>query len=148
MQLGAFIEQRLIEIGLNKHEFGLKLGYTSSGLVHNIINGDYNKRVPLRGKASVDKWVRILKLEGEPERRFRDAVDESHAPPGILSRIQRNEAAMQAVTDFSRRLLLRVFPTATDEELEQVIRSLEDPDKLKVAWMKLTEHHQPRTIAG
>jgi len=144
MTPAKIITERIEELGISLRELSRRMGYNSPGLVWEIINKEPKKRVPLD---CIDDWIVALEMTPTLGKQFKALVEEQFTPPPVIERLRAVEKMLESTLELSRRVLIRLFPTATEEDIQTVLDSLEHPERFRVAWLALSSRHQFREVS-
>ena len=133
------IQAALVRLTLNPKELSEKLGHKTNGLVAYVISG--KRSVPI---VKVDDWIDILELHGDDAREFHKLVQLQHAPIGVRARIYKMEHKLRSLVKVCTSLAARVYPTASDGEIEHLFSLIENDGAFKQEWVALGERHRAK----
>lgn len=133
------IQAAMVRLSLNPKEFSEKLGHKTNGLVAYVIKG--KRPVPI---LKVDDWLDILELHGDDAREFRELVQLQHAPIGVRARVNKLESKLRSLIRVCASLATRVYPTASDGEIDHLFSLIENELEFKREWVALGERHRAR----
>lgn len=133
------IQAGLTRLDLNPKLLSEKLGHKTNGLVAYVLSG--KRSVPL---LKVDDWIDILELHGDDAREFRELVLLQHAPIGVRARVNKLEFKLRAMLRVCASLAARVYPTASDGEIEHLFSLIDNDTEFRREWVALGERHRAK----
>lgn len=132
----SILQAGLAALDISPTEYAAKLGHKSNGLVA-LVLGD-KRKIPVE---KVAEWANTLELSDADAKELKELVELSHSPLGVRHRVSRLEATNRELFRVSCSMASRVYPQATDSEIEDLFKKIHHPVLFRDAWIRLAERY-------